>query len=138
MNKWFKWILAIAILVAVPKVITKIFFGDSKGQARTAIAKIVAETNPTLPKKIDAVTTLTRVELDGQTYRVHYTMDPAVQIDPANRPVYEKTAHQQICAGNMKLLSDNGIGVEYLYTYTGAGGVELKMPVAVPAGSCAT
>jgi hypothetical protein len=43
--------------------------------------KTVQEMSPTLPKKIDRVTTLTGLEVRDDTYKVYYSMDPSVRLD---------------------------------------------------------
>jgi hypothetical protein len=135
MNRVVKIVLAIAILIIVPKFIQRVAFGTPKDKALAALRETVKEVSPTLPKKIDAVTTLTKVEASGDTYRVYYTMDPSVPYEPSKKGAVEQNAKHLICGSEKKVLADNGINIEYLYTFSGPSGDE-KMSVVVPAGSC--
>lgn len=135
MNRVVKIVLAIAILITVPKIIQRVMFGSSKDKAIAALRSTIQELSPTLPKKIDSVTTLTRAEVSGDTYRIYYTMDPSVQVDPSRKGIVEQTAKQQICGTAKKILTDNGITVEYVYRFSGQSGDE-QMSVVVPSGSC--
>lgn len=104
-------------------------------KALLALRQSVQQISPTLPKKIDRVTTLTGVEVNGDTYKVYYSMDPGVQLDASRQGAVEQAAKQQICRGATRNLIDNGISVEYLYTFSGSVGQQ-TMFVDVPAGSC--
>ena len=136
MNRVVKIVLAIAILVIVPKLIQRVMFGSPKDKALAALHESIKEVSPTLPKKIDSVTTLMKVEASGDTYRVYYTMDPTVQLDTSKKGSVEQNAKQQICGSSKRVLTDNGITVEYVYTFSALSGEE-KMSVVVPSGSCA-
>ena len=128
--------LAIVIIIAVPKVIQAIFFGRGNSSPHKVITKLAREMNAELPKKIDAVTTLTKVELEGRVFRINYTMDPGAPIDPSQSDRYAATAIKQICASKMRIILESEISIEYLYTFSAAGGSERKLAVAVPLGSC--
>jgi uncharacterized membrane protein YhaH (DUF805 family) len=106
-----------------------------KEKALDALRQTVREISPTLPKKIDRVTTLTGVEVHGDTYKVYYSMDPSVHLDASRKDAAEQAAKQKICQGLTRTLIDNGITVEYHYTFSGSIG-EQTMFVFVPAGSC--
>ena len=106
-----------------------------KEKALAALRQSVQEISPTLPKKIDRVTTLTGAEVHGDTYKVYYSMDPSVHLDAGRQDVAEQAAKQKICQGATRTLIDNGIPVEYLYTFSGSS-AEQTMFVLVPAGSC--
>jgi hypothetical protein len=106
-----------------------------KEKALAALRQSVQEISPTLPRKIDQVTTLTEVEVSGETYKVYYSMDPSVQLDASRKGTVEETTKQKICRSSMRSLIDNGITVEYLYTFSGTRGQETVF-VLVPAGSC--
>ena len=106
-----------------------------KEKALAALRQSVQEISPTLPKKIDRVTTLTGVEVHGDTYKVYYSMDPSVHMDASRKDAAEQAAKQKICQGSTRTLIDNGITVEYHYTFSGSIG-EQTMFVFVPAGSC--
>ena len=136
MNRAVKIILAIVIVIAVPKVIRAIFFGSRASSPAEAVAQLAQEMNAGLPKKIDAVTTLTKVELDGSVYRIHYTMDPGVVVDPSQRDTYTAVAIKKICSSNMRMILDNQMSIEYLYTFSAAGGSEQELAIPVPLGSC--
>ena len=135
MNRVVKVVLAIAILIIVPKVIQRVAFGSPKDKALAVLRQTVKEVSPTLPKKIDSVTTLTKVEASGDTYRVYYTMDPSVQLDASKKGTVEQNAKQLICGSSKRALTDNGITVEYVYTFSAPSGQE-EMRVVVPSGSC--
>jgi hypothetical protein len=135
MNRVIKIVLAVAILITVPKIIQRVMFGSPKDKAIAALRSTIQELSPTLPKKIDSVTTLTKAEVSGDTYRIYYTMDPSVQVDASRKGIVEQTAKQQICGTSKKILTDNGITVEYVYTFSGQSGDE-QMSVVVPSGSC--
>jgi uncharacterized membrane protein YhaH (DUF805 family) len=106
-----------------------------KEKALAVLRQTVQEISPTLPKKIDRVTTLTGVEVHGDTYKVYYSMDPSVHLDASRKDVAEQAAKQKICQSSTRTLIDNGITVEYHYTFSGSIG-EQTMFVYVPAGSC--
>ena len=106
-----------------------------KEKALAALRQSVQEISPTLPKKIDRVTTLTGAEVHGDTYKVYYSMDPSVHLDASRKDAAEQAAKQKICQGPTRTLIDNGITVEYHYTFSGSIG-EQTMFVFVPAGSC--
>ena len=106
-----------------------------KEKALAALRQSVQEISPTLPKKIDRVTTLTGAEVHGDTYKVYYSMDPSVHLDAGRQDVAEQAAKQKICQSSTRTLIDNGITVEYLYTFSGSTG-EQTMFVVVAAGSC--
>lgn len=134
MNRTVKIIAAIVIVLAIPAVIQKVMFG-SKSDPGKVLTKLADETNAGLPRKIDAVTTLTRVEYDQKVWRIHYAMDRGAAIDPGQIDKYRSFAAKQICAGEMKTMLENKITIEYLYTYTDSGG-EQKLKVSIPPGSC--
>ncbi len=106
-----------------------------KEKALAALRQTVREVSLTLPKKIDAVTTLTKAEVSGDTYKIYYSMDPGVQLDASRKGIVEQAAKLQICGSAKRILVDNGITVEYEYTFSGPSGRE-KMLVSVPSGSC--
>jgi uncharacterized membrane protein YhaH (DUF805 family) len=106
-----------------------------KEKALAALRQSVQEISPTLPKKIDRVTTLTGAEVHGDTYKVYYSMDPSVRMDSSRKDFAEQAAKQKICQGATRTLIDNGITVEYLYTFSESS-AEQTMFVVVPAGSC--
>jgi uncharacterized membrane protein YhaH (DUF805 family)/ribosomal protein L37AE/L43A len=108
---------------------------NSKEKALAAVRQSVQELSRTLPKKIDAVTTLTKVELDGNIYRTYYMMDPSVHLDPSRKDAVEQAAKQQICGSSKRILVDNGITLEYEYVFSGPSGPD-TMLVFVRAGSC--
>jgi uncharacterized membrane protein YhaH (DUF805 family) len=106
-----------------------------KEKALAALRQSVQEISPTLPQKIDRVTTLTGAEVHGDTYKVYYSMDPSVHMDAGRKEFAERAAKQKICQGSTRTLIDNGITVEYLYTFSDSA-AEQTMFVVVPAGSC--
>jgi hypothetical protein len=106
-----------------------------KEKALAALRQSVQEISPTLPKKIDRVTTLTGAEVHGDTYKVYYSMDPSVHMDASRKDFAEQAAKQKICQSSTRTLIDNGISVEYLYTFSGSS-AEQTMFVLVPAGGC--
>jgi uncharacterized membrane protein YhaH (DUF805 family)/ribosomal protein L37AE/L43A len=108
---------------------------DSKEKALAALRQSVREISPTLPKQIDKVTTLTKVEVSGDVFRTYYMMAPGVQLDPGRKGVVEQAAKRQICGSDKRILSDNGITVEYVYVFSGPSGPE-TMEVFVPSHSC--
>ena len=57
MNRVIKIVLAVAILITVPKIIQRVMFGSPKDKAIAALRSTIQELSPTLPKKIDSVTT---------------------------------------------------------------------------------
>ena len=133
MKRIFKIIAVIVIVLAIPAIIQKVMFG--KSDPVKVLTKLASETNAGLPKKIDAMTTLTRVEYDRKVWRVNYTMDRDAPIDPSQIDKYKSYAVKQICAGDMKKMLDEKITIEYLYTYTDSSG-EQKLRISIPPGSC--
>ena len=73
--------------------------------------------------------------MDADTYKVYYSMDTSVQLDANRKDVAERAAKQKICQSSTRTLIDNGITVEYHYTFSGSIG-EQTLFVFVPAGSC--
>jgi uncharacterized membrane protein YhaH (DUF805 family)/ribosomal protein L37AE/L43A len=107
----------------------------SKEKALAALRQRVQQISSTLPKQIDAVTTLTKVEVSGDIFKSYYMMAPSVHLDPSRKDVIEQAAKQQICGGSARFLTDNGITVEYMYVFSGPSGPE-TMDVFVRAHSC--
>ena len=136
MQKLLKIVAVIAILIVVPKIIQKVMFSESKSDVSKQMEKIVNEANKDLPKKIDAVTTLTKAEFDGGVYRVNYTMDPGINIDPSKKDLFKSVAVKQICAGDMKTMLEKNVTIEYLYTFNPDGGADQKMSLPIPPDSC--
>lgn len=134
MKRVLKIIAAVVIVLAIPAIIQKVMFG-SKSDPAKALMDLANETNAGLPKRIDAVTSLTRVEYDRKVWRINYTMDKGAPIDPSQADTYKSYAVKQICAGDMKRILDNKITIEYLYTYTDSSG-EQKLRISIPPGSC--
>jgi uncharacterized membrane protein YhaH (DUF805 family)/ribosomal protein L37AE/L43A len=108
---------------------------SSKEKALAALSQSVQEISRTLPKQIDAVTTLTKVEVSGDIFRSYYMMAPSVHLDPSRKGVVEQAAKQQLCGSSKRFMIDNGITVEYVYVFSGPSGPE-TMEVFVRAGSC--
>jgi hypothetical protein len=135
LNRLVKYLLAIVIVIAVPKLIQKLMFGSKTADPSAAITQLAKDVNATLPKKIDAVTTLTKVELDGSIYRIHYQLDPAQKLDVARKDTYTAAAVAQICGSNMKMMLDNQITIEYLYSF-GAANNPQQIAISIPPGSC--
>jgi hypothetical protein len=131
-----KIIIAVAIVIAVPKFIQKIMLPDRKAELSTQMASIMAEANKGLPRKIDAVTTLTKAEFDNNVYRIHYTMDAGAKVDPSQQQTYKNFAVKQICGSNMKMMLDNKVTIEYLYTFNPDGRGDQKMAISIPPDSC--
>jgi hypothetical protein len=80
-------------------------------------------------------TTLTRAEFDQDVWRVHLTMDPRAPSMPYQQQTYKDFAVKQICGGDMKLILQKKITIEYLYTYTDSTGAQ-KLRISIPPGSC--
>ncbi|MDR3385636.1 MAG: hypothetical protein P4L92_01180 [Rudaea sp.] len=136
MNRLIKIIAGIAIIIVVPKIVQHIMLPDNKAIASKQITDVVNETNKSLPKKIDAITTLTKAEFDGSIYRINYTMDRGVKIDPAQEQTYRAVAVKKICGSGMKMILDNQVTIEYLYTFNPDGRGDQKMAISVPPDSC--
>ncbi|MFZ6741641.1 hypothetical protein ACO0LC_00265 [Undibacterium sp. JH2W] len=136
MSKVVKVIGVIAILIFVPKVVQKVMFRENVDQL---MAAATAKANQDLPKKIDNVTTATKVEYDAgsKIYRINYTMDRGFSIDPGKVDFFKSTAISQICGGSMKIILEKKVTIEYLYTYNPDGGADQTMRIAVPPNSCA-
>lgn len=132
MNRAIKIVAAVAIVIAVPKVVQKIMLPDQKSALAAQMKSVVAEANRGLPRKIDSVTTLTKAEFDDNVYRIHYAMDRGANVDPAQQQTYQSLAVRQICGSNMKMILDNRITIEFLYTYN----ADQQMTISVPPGSC--
>ena len=136
LNRLLKIIIAVAIVIAIPKVVTKVMLPDRKAGLSTQMAGVVAEANKGLPRKIDASTTLTKAEFDDNVYRIHYTMDPGATIDTSQQQTYKNFAVKQICGSNMQMMLDNKITIEYLYTFNPDGRGDQTMAISIPPGSC--
>jgi hypothetical protein len=135
LKRVLKIIAAIVIVLAIPAIIQKVMFREKPEARNAALTQLANETNASLPKKLDAMTTLTRVELEQDIWRVHLTMDPASPIDPYQQQTYKNFAIKQICGSDMKVILQHKIAVEYLYTYTDSAG-EQKLRITIPPGSC--
>lgn len=136
MSRLIKIAMGAVILIAIPKIVQKIMLPDQKVDVSRQMASIVAEANKGLPRKIDASTTLTRAEFDGSIYRVNYTMDTGVKVDPAQKQAYTNFAVKQICGSAMKVILDNKVTIEYLYTFNPDGLADQQMAISVPPDSC--
>jgi hypothetical protein len=148
-NRSAKWVLALLLLPGLGKLTPALSgaqgaaeeqpgSGNVRGSKEKALASLrqsVQEISRTLPKKIDAVTTLTKVEVSGDIFRSYYMMDPSVHLDPSRKDVVEQAAKRQICGSSKRILTDNGITVEYVYVFSGPSGPE-TMEVFVPSQSC--
>ena len=135
MKRVLKIIAAIVIVLAIPAIIQKIMFREKPEAKNAALTQLAADTNATLPKRLDKMTTLKRVEFEQDVWRVHLTMDPGAPIDPYQQATYRDFAVKQICGSDMKMILQQKIGIEYLYTYTDSAG-EQKLRIAIPPGSC--
>jgi hypothetical protein len=60
---------------------------------------------------------------------------PGSPIDPYQQQTYKDFAVKQICGGDMKLILQKKITIEYLYTYTDSAGAQ-KLRISIPPGSC--
>jgi hypothetical protein len=138
LQKLFKIIAVIAILIAVPKIIQNVMFSESKSDIAKQMTNLVNQTNKDLPKKIDSSTTLTKADFDAttSTYRIHYTMDPGINIDQSKKDAANSFAVKQICGGDMKIILEKNITIEYLYTFNPDGGADQKMSISIPPNSC--
>ena len=134
MKRVLKYIAAVVIVLVISAIIQKVMFG-SKQDPVDVLANLATEANAGLPRKIDAYTTLTRVEYDRKVWRIHYTMDKGTPIDPREADTYKSYAVKQICASDMKRILDRQVTIEYLYTYTDLTG-ERNLTVSIPPGSC--
>lgn len=136
MNKLVKIGLAVAIILVVPKLIAKVMLPSKAGMTNTEIMAVLekqaAEINSKTPQRIDPVTTMTKVEVDGAKYRVHYTMDAAAGVSEDKRSVYQEAAKRQVCSMPVKGLASSGVTFEYVYTYGNAQ----NMVLSVPTSSC--
>ncbi len=130
--------MAIIILIAVPKIIQRVMFGESKSNIANAMTNLVNETNKDLPKQIDSVTTLTKAEFNTTTfmYRIHYTMKPGYNIKKEELNIIQENAIAQICGGNMKLILDKNITIEYSYTFNPDGAADRETRFTIPPTSC--
>jgi hypothetical protein len=138
LQKLFKIIAAIAILITVPKIIQKVMFSESKSDIAKQMTVFVNQANKDVPKKIDDLTTLTKAEFNAatSTYRIHYTMNPGINIDQSKRDAFNSFAVKQICSGNMKMILEKKITIEYLYTFSPNGGEDQNMTISIPPSSC--
>ena len=134
MKRILKIIAAVVIVLAIPWIIQKVMFGSKPDPAK-ALADLANKANAGLPKRIDAITTLTRVEYDRKVWRIHYTMDKGAPIDRSQADMYKSYAVKEICAGDMKRILDSAVTIEYLYTYTDSSG-ERNLRISIPPGSC--
>ncbi len=134
MNKFLKIAGVVAIIILVPKLIMKVM-GPKNGpmsnsETMQVLAKQAAEMNSKGPQRIDPQTTLTRVEVDGAKYRVHYTMDASAGMSEDKREIYQEAAKRQVCAMPIKDLSKSGVIFEYVYTYGNAQNMVLSVPTS--------
>jgi len=138
MNKFLKYVAAIAILIAIPAIIQRVAFGESKSDVAKQMRDFASQANKDLPRKIDKVTTLTKVDFDAatSTYRIYYTMDSGINIDQAKKGAFHAFAVKQICGGDMKRILAKKVAIEYLYTYN-PDGEDQKMSLLIPPASCA-
>ena len=137
MKRLLKYAAALVIVLAIPAIIQKVMLGPKQEDAKkTALVNLANEQNATLPKRMDAMTTLTKVEYDQDVWRVHYTMDKGAPIDPFSQKTYRDYAVKQICGGSTKMILEKNITIEYLYSYTSSSGDPEKLRISIPPGSC--
>lgn len=134
-KRLFKILGAIAIVLAIPAIIKLVMFRDKPDEKRAMLARLVAETKPTLPKKVDEVTTWTDVEADLDTWRYHYTLSDRAKLDPYSQGTYRKMLVDQVCGSDARKILAQKITIEYVYTYQSSVGEE-KMRITIPPGSC--
>ncbi|MDQ3287277.1 MAG: hypothetical protein M3Q42_03265 [Pseudomonadota bacterium] len=128
----------------IPKVIAVLailFVGGKIGQKMMSnydvneqVQQMVTDMDAQLPKEVSPGMMLTRIELDGDVLRNHYTIDKSVPFDSARRSQYETNARTQVCEG-MKAFPDNGITVDFRYNYQ-ASGVDELFDISVPPHMC--
>jgi len=133
LKKLVKIVLAIVIIIAIPKLIQQVFFGKPSFQKE--LAKAASEINAGLPRKVDATTTLTSVTTGKGVWRVNYEMDKGSPIDRTKDDTYKAFALRQICGSDMKLYLEQKVTIEYHYTYEDASGKQ-ELLIAIPPGSC--
>ena len=113
----------------------KFMVRDKPDAKREALTQLAAQANLGLPKKLDRLTTLTKVEYDRDIWRVSYTLHPSVEVDPYSQKVYKDRALAEICGSDMRRILQEQITIEFYYTYTAPSGEE-KLRISIPPGSC--
>ena len=135
MNKVFKYILVGVAVISVSKVIGKVMGVGDKPDTRATLTKLVTDLNTQLPKDIDSTTRATRVELIGNTVRYNYSLIPVVDINAEQKSAFESAAIKQVCNGDMKVFSKEGITMEFMYSYVSSSGGK-DMLISVPPHKC--
>lgn len=131
-----KIVIVLVILAGTPKIFETVMLRKQRMAAMKDIEDQVSAINLALPQKVDRFTTLTKVDLSKDLYRVSYTMSPDAPIEAGNKDVYQAIAVKQVCNTSYKKIIDNKISIEYIYTYTKLGGGDAEMIIRVPPGSC--
>lgn len=135
MGKLVKIVAAIAILIAVPKIIQKAMGLDEASQTRKHMAAIVSEMKTKLPIEVGPGVTFTAVEFEKTTLRNTYVVDESANFDSSRKSDYEKTAVRQVCDGAFKELSKRGITVEFRYKFRELG-VDRTLDITLPPSKC--
>jgi hypothetical protein len=137
LGKLLKIIVAIAIVVAIPKIIIKVFFTESKSEIAKHMTDLAAKENQGVPKKIDEATTLTKVEFDKDlgVFRTHYTVAPDIYIDQKKEDFIRETTLVRVCGGAVKEILKKNVTIEYLYAFN-AGGIVKTVPIVIKLDAC--
>ena len=80
---------------------------------------MIAGLNKGLPKKIDNVTTLTKIDLKGTDFLYYYFIDPKVADKPKLATRLEASVTKTTC-DNKDMFSGSGAGIVYNYIYSDA------------------
>jgi len=131
MQKIVKVVMAVVIAMVVVSSVQMFFM-----KKQNKIPNTIYALNSTLPKKVDEITTFTKIELDGKILRFHYVLTPGEVIDPDGLAEVRAQAVKGICASEVKEVFDDGISIELLYAFQPKGDTDKKVSISILPDSC--
>ena len=91
-------------------------------QVESMLSQVVEKTKPTLPKKLDNVTTMTDISFAGKRMTYVYDLDLEGKPAPANlMATLRKMVVGRVCASDMKRAMQEGIGFAFHYNRPAGG-----------------
>ncbi|WP_137939643.1 hypothetical protein [Chitinivorax sp. B] len=133
-NKFVKIVVTIIVIIGVSKLVQKVML--NKYDPKVVMTQLATEINATLPRQVDPVVTLTKVEFNGKLWQANYTVAKGNVIDLLKKDEIEAQAIQQICAGEMKRVLKENITIEYVIHYTDLQDTAQKQYITIPPNSC--
>jgi len=134
-NRVFKIIAALAIIIIVPKAITKLMLPKQK-PASELIVTMVKDINAQLPRDLGSGTTLTKVDFDGSTVHYFYTLSGvSAQLAATQEDTVKRNMKTFACADPAREILRQGFAMTFTTSYT-EGRVQQSFDTRVEPGQC--